>query len=367
MKILFVYGHEPSGHASAAHALEFCARAQGLEAVCANISDYHSVLGPAIAKTYLQLIQKWPGLWTALYDNQLVAGVARNWQKLYIGLQGSKLESKLKEIRPDLVVCTHAPPLAALALEKAKGGFDWPLVAVITDFRVHSYWIAPRADLYLAATSEESEFLEGKGIPLARVRDTGIPIHPVFEQPLEKTAARKSLGLSGESPVILITGGSRGLGQLAVMAQTLLKKLKSSHILIVCGSNQELYEELNARACAGGRLLVFGRLPPDKIKQLMCASDLLIGKAGGLTSSEALAVGLPMIFFKPIPGQEIRNAEFLLERGAAVQARSLDELTGLVAGLLESKNIEAMSRKAKALGRPDSARRALEAMLAICQ
>lgn len=366
MRILLVYGHEPSGHASAAHALETCALDEGLEPVCVNISDYHSILGPAIAKTYLQLIQRWPGLWTALYDNHLVATVAQNWQKLYIGLQGSKLKSKLEEIGPNIIVCTHAPPLAALALEKANVGFDWPLVAVITDFSAHSYWLAPKADLYLVPSKAAYQSLIDRGIDSRRVRDTGIPIHPVFCEPVDKAAARKKLGLPSYAPVILITGGSRGLGQIAGAAKSLLEDIKEATIVVVCGSNQELYDELKTGTEAKSRLSVYGSLSAPRIKELMGACDLLIGKAGGLTIAESLAMGLPMIFLDPIPGQESRNVEFILANGAAAQARNLEELAGLTRSLLAPERLKLMRQKAKNLGRPNSARQALEAMLSIC-
>lgn len=364
MRLLLVYGHEPSGHASAAKALESCARARGLDVLRVNISgDYHPVLGPAIAKAYLKFIQNFPALWGALHENKALAEIAQNWRRLYRTLEGGKLKATLEELRPDLIVCTHAPPFGALALEKEKGGLSCPLVGVVTDFHAHPYWI-PGGDLYLVPTAEAKKELVSRGIGERCVLDAGIPIDPLFAAPLKAGPARRALGLSSEGPVLLLCGGSRGLGRLEELAARLLKRLPRTRLLIACGSNEALAQSLRTRLRRSRRARVFFAVETPRMRELMAASDLLIGKAGGVTSAEALALGLPMLFFEPIPGQEECNARFLVERGAAIQAGRLEEVSRLVSRAL-ARGLGPLRRAAKALGRPASASAGLEAVLGL--
>ncbi len=365
MRLLLVHGYEPSGHASAAIALEACAHARGIETVRVNISaDYHSVLGPLFAKAYLWCICSFPSLWSAIYDDPWIAKFARGWQRLYLYLAEDKLERRLAHMKPDIIVCTQAPPLAALALAKKKKGLSWPLIAAVTDYRAHRYWLDPPADLYLVATAEAAAALIEQGVARERVRETGIPVHPVFETLLDRTQARRQLGLDEKVPVLLLSGGSRGLGRMREVIELLLKRFPQAQILALCGTNEGLRRELTAAHGAEGRVRAHSPAEAEEMRELMAASDLLIGKAGGMTAAEALAVGLPILVFEPNPGQEAINTDYLVASGAAVRAKSLDELASLVEKLLAPGALEPLRRKANFLGRPASAKRALEEILA---
>ncbi len=358
MRILFVYGFEPSGHASAAHALEAAASAAGHDCVLVNVSgSFHRRLGPLIAVLYLGLIARFPGVWRGVYDNGPVARIVSYWRWAYRLFFGEKLRTALAALAPDAVVCTHAPPLGALALEKRRGTLRSPLVAVVTDFKMHTYWFAPEpADLYVTAAPDPR-------LPDGRVVATGIPIHPVFESALGKLPARARLGLPPDAPVVVLSGGSRGLGRLAALAETLLERLPRARVLAVCGSNARLAQELKALALRReGRLWVYENASPEQMRDIKSAADLLIGKAGGVTIAECLALGLPMVLFEPIPGQERRNADYLLSRGAAVEADTLEDAATQAERLLEPAALAAAGAMARALGRPDAARRAIEAI-----
>lgn len=364
MKLLIVHGCEPSGHASAAKALEACAKARGVETVRVNISsDYHPVLGPLIARSYLFLIRRFPLLWSRLYDNPSVARPARGWQKLYLRLGARKLARRLRELAPDAVVCTSAAPLAALALAKRGLGFKWPVVAVVTDYRAHGYWLSPAADLYLVATDEAAAALVLRGAPEGSVRATGIPVDPSFSRPFDAAQARRELGLEAQGPILLVTGGSHGLGRLRAAVDAALARVPSARVLALCGDNAGLRCRLERCYQGIPAAKVYGAVPPERVRALMAASDLLIGKPGGVTVAEATAAGLPMVIFQALPGQEARNAEYLVAHGAAVQARDVHELGELLENLLKPGMLEPMRRKAAALGRPGSAASVLEAIL----
>lgn len=364
MRILFVYGFEPSGHSSAARALEERARALGHDTARVNVSAHHPFMGPAIAKVYLAVIQRFPRLWRFLYDNQTLPRLAQHWRRIYLMLNGGRLKRTLHQLSPDVIVCTHAPPMGALALEKDRGELKVPLVGVVTDMRVHSYWTRPGADLYLVPNPEAAAQLVESGVPPERVRDAGIPINPVFSERIPQAEARARLGLAGADPVLLLSGGSRGLGHIGAMAAALLAKAPRARVLVVTGSNAPLFRYLRSRYRQERRVWVYPALEPQRVKELMCAADLFVGKAGGLTTSECLALGLPMVFFEPLPGQETHNVEYLVGRGAALAARGLFELGEIVGGALEPARLAALAAAARALGRPRSAEDGVAAILA---
>ena len=363
MRLLFVYGHEPSGHASAAEALEERARAMGHQTQrIAVSSDFHPVLGKALAKAFLGVIGVFPGFWDYLYDNPAVIKLVRGARRVYLFFGASRVEEAVRKARPDAIVCTHAAPLGFLVEEKRRGGLSCPLVAVVTDFGIHRYWVSPRADLYFTASEQSAGVLREHGIRAADIRAYGIPIHEAFASPPTRAQARRALGVSLETRVILLSGGTRGLGGIARAAGLLLEKLGSVLILAVCGRNAGLLRALQ-EAHAGDRRLRAGLSEPARMAALLAACDLLIGKPGGLSSAEAAAMGVPLA--ATIPGEEERSARCLVENGAARRAGGGASLGGQVKSLLGDRpRLEAMSRGARALGHPDSARRIVAEIVA---
>jgi processive 1,2-diacylglycerol beta-glucosyltransferase len=356
VKLLFAYGFSPSGHASAAKALAARAQALGHEAACLDISsEYHEVLGPAINNVYLSLIRSFPNLWTTIHDSDDAASVLSNWRKIYHLFEGRRLRETVAELNPDRIVCTHAGPFAALTLAKEKGEVRTKLVGVLTDFKPHPYWAVPGADLYVTATEEGADSLVRRGIERSKVLAAGIPIHPVFDG---VTSSRNG----AKDASILISGGSRGLGRVEEAAEA-LAGLAGARLSVVCGANEELYSKLNARYGEGGSVKVHGAVAASEMAALMAKSDLLVGKAGGLTSAECLALGLPLVVLDPIAGQEQSNALFLQESGAAVAAGAPGELPGLVGSLLSGGTLGKMREAARALGRPDAGKTILDAVL----
>ncbi len=365
MRLLFIYGSEPSGHASAAAALEEAARTRGIETMRLNVSEHHYWLGPFIARLYLGLIQRFPWLWRWLYEDEVFLRFSQYWRVVYLSLNHARLEDTLDILAPDIVVCTHAPPLAALALEKERGYVSLPLAGVITDLKPHNYWVRRGADLYIVPVESAAREMEKRGIPKEKIRITGIPIHPTFREPIAKPEARTRLGLPVSAPVIFLSGGSRGLGDMSDMAYALLEQFPDCELLIATGDNDILFAELTDRFHDERRIHIYPFLDHDQMKELMCAADLLVGNAGGLTISESLALGLPMVFFEPLPGQEEGNASILVKEGVATIALTFDSLVDTVEKALKPKNLKRRRARALTLARPDSAERALNAILSL--
>jgi processive 1,2-diacylglycerol beta-glucosyltransferase len=264
---------------------------------------------------------------------------------------------------PTAIVCTHALPCGLIAREKKRGNCQAPLVAVVTDHAVHSYWVNPQVNLYLVANDSSADTLASRGVPRSRIRVTGIPIDPQFKEKTAAPAARKKLGLDPLRPTVLVMGGSHGMGPMAEIAAGLLALKNPPQVAVVAGDNRDLHAELSALKPRKG-LTVFGAT--RQIALLMDAADLLVSKPGGISSSEALAKGLPMIFMKPLPGQEERNARILVRHGAAVQKKNLPELKEAVRDLLSRpKALAEISENARRLSRPDAAEDACREILAL--
>ena len=357
-----LYSHEPSGHSAAARALEAALAEPGRwEAVRLNLSqDLHPILGPVVSRAYLELVQRTPRLWEILYDNQRLARATREMREFVQLLNGLRLASRLKALKPDVVACTHALPCGGLCAIKRRGGFRAPLAAVLTDFAAHGYWLLPEVDLYLVPAEETRSELERRGVAPERIKVTGLPIHPRFAQLPAKENARRRLRLPA-GPVVLVTGGSKGLGPISEMVETLARSLPKARLLVSCGTNRELLQRLRKRRGEGSDLRLFGF--HEGMADLLAASDLAVGKAGGLTLAESLAAGVPFLVFEPIPGQERRNARFVLKAGAAAEAESLAELARMASHLLRHPSeLSLMSERARSLGRPRAAQAAAQAL-----
>lgn len=363
MRLLFLYAFEPSGHGSAAAALEQAARQAGHETrLLAVSSHYHPFLGRFLAGVYLRVIRWIPGLWGFLYDNPSVAGWVAGLRRAYLFFGARRMRRTLEELNPHVAICTHAVPMSFL-IDSGAGGRKRPFAAVLTDFGVHGYWLKPRADLYFTASGEAAELARDRGVKAEQVEALGIPIHPVFAQSVDRVALRRVLGAGERTRVLLLSGGSRGLGHLPEIAGALLEKLSDVLLLAVCGSNAELRSRLAAVYAGDRRLRALGYQTPEQMRDLLGACDLLIGKAGGVSVAEALAMGAPMLLVDPIPGQEERNAAYLEAKGAALRAGRLEALGGQVKTLLDDAGkMQFMRAAALGLGRPEAARRIIAAI-----
>jgi processive 1,2-diacylglycerol beta-glucosyltransferase len=208
-------------------------------------------------------------------------------------------------------------------------------------------------DLYCVAAEAIRASLTARGADASRVAVTGIPIAPRYSESYPRPRMRKLLALRHDLPVLLVLGGGFGLGPVAEILAVLEQVSQPLQVLVVCGRNDELRAQLATRDFRHAtRVLGF----VDYMHQLMAAADVVLSKPGGLTTSEALALGRPLFILNPIPGQESANSDFLLEHGAAVKVNRVEDLPFRLEQILGSPKLRAMARSAKKLGHPDSAR-----------
>lgn len=317
------------------------------------------------SESYLQLVERAPELWGALFrksdDPVAVEKLARVRQTLGRA-NARRFVEWLGEFGPDVVLCTHYLPQEILGgLRKKDVLAKWPLVtSVVTDFEAHALWIEKVVDLYCVAADSTGARLVARGVAKDAVVTTGIPVSDRFRGKVDRKAARKKLGLRDDLPVLLVLGGGFGMGPVAEIVTALNRLETTVQVAVVCGRNADLLREVaTVERKHPTHLLGFVR----NMQDWMTASDLILTKPGGLTSSEALALGRPMMILNPIPGQETANSDFLLERGAAAKINRIEDLPFRLAELLAGEGLSELSLKAKALGRPLASDAVVEAVV----
>ncbi|MFO7897576.1 MAG: glycosyltransferase [Planctomycetota bacterium] len=359
-----------AGHVRAAEALKHAFEQAGHDGVAESVDTLRYLprlaRGPGL-RAYYALVDRLQFAWRLIYDraNQRPAdGPARRLNCLAERTLGRRFLRDIRDDPPNHIVCTHFAPAGPLAWMRRTGRLDAPLAVTITDYDDHRMWINPGADHYFVAADYLRERLIGKGAPPDRVSAPGIPIDPVFSRPMTRDEARSELDLDADRPTVLAAGGGRGLGPLEATVDA-LARCGDLQILAVAGHNDAVRQKLDALDLPRAvRLVTYGYV--DFMEKLMAAADLAVMKPGGMSSSECLAVGLPMVLTEPIPGQEEANFEFLVGCGAALPATDLAELQQTVTELLgDRERLRRMSAAARRAGRPHAAHDIIEAVLAM--
>lgn len=235
-------------------------------------------------------------------------------------LSGRSLAKKFKRIideyDPDVVVCTHSFAARILDIVKERYGMRAKTLGIVTDFTMHPYWEeAQRLDRLILPCEPLIPLAYKKGFTDEQIRPLGIPVNPKFAVSVDKNEARRILGLDSALPTLLVMSGSMGYGNIERVLRRLDRLDVPFQIIVVCGNNKKAYARIRERTWQKP-LLALGYT--DNVPLLMDASDLIISKPGGLTTSEALTRRLPMIIVNPIPGHEDRNVKFLTQTGSAV-------------------------------------------------
>lgn len=363
MRVLIPTVTAGAGHLQAAAAIEEAWRAaypdDTVERV--DVLDFVSPLYRKLySEGYVKIIERAPELYAFAFkqtDNPALLKKLTRVRRSFAQRSTAKFVKHLKAFRPDAVVCPHFLPLEILGGVKAKTpGFNPFTVCVVTDFEAHALWMEPGVELYCVAAEETKGRLVARGVPPERVVVTGIPIAAKFSQNSDQRAVRKQYGLRDDLPTLLVLSGGFGMGPVAEILGELDKLKTPVQSLVVAGRNEKLRRELAGR---DHRHPVHVIGFATNMHELMAVADLIITKPGGLTTSEALAMGKPLFILNPIPGQEAANSDFLLGHGAAAKANRIEDLPFRLEQLLGSRDLAKMARAAKSLGKPAAA-------LAVC-
>ena len=327
--------------------------------IVSHMIDICEYISPKIAeyvsKTYLISTKYVPKAYGKLYRktetkekgdyNQLI--------KIVGLLTLKKFQEYIKEYAPDVVICTHVFAAQIMTVLRRKHMVEVPSIGIVTDFVTHPFWEDTEIDYYVTPSPLLNNQMRKKGIPESKILPYGIPIHEKFMQTRTKEAAQTELGIAHKNTVLVMTG-SMGFGKVESHIHQLDELEGDFQILCVCGFNTKLKEHLSAQTFQKS-VYIYGFA--KNVDVMMDASDCIITKPGGLTTSESLAKGIVPILIDPIPGQEDRNAEFLVNNGIAIKTSSSFPIDEAIFQLFYDKDrIGKMQKQVRSFGKPYAAR-----------
>lgn len=357
-RVLILSAAVGSGHKTAARALEVAFR-RWPDVVVVNediLEMTNETYRRMSADLYIESVKRVPWLvgWTYQYNDEPFKN-EETVRKLWDQLNTQPVVRFLKEYRPHICVCTHYTPAGIVAQLMASGEIDTSLSVVTTDYDFQGMWLSRTFNRYFVARDEARARLVDFDVAEDRVTVSGIPVNEQFGEPLDRAVMLNNYELQDDLPVIVVSAGAVGGGPACQIVVQLMKLRNEVQTVVVCGSNAELRREiemLTLPMASKFRVLGFTTDMPDLVR----AATLFVGKPGGLTASECMAAGTPMVIMLPIPGQEERNSDYLLEEGAAVRCNDIETVDYKIDQLLENPaRLAQLRANARRIGRPDAA------------
>lgn len=369
-KVLILSASVGAGHLRAAEALEKAFKQSNAAEEVRNIDvlNYTNPLFRRLyGKAYIEMVNKMPEVLGWMYDS-----LDKPWQNERRRLALDRLNTQpfvklLKDYQPDVAVCTHFLPAEIISWLKAKGKISFPQAIVVTDFDVHAMWLCHHFEQYFVALDETRVHLEKLGIPSTKITVSGIPIDPIFGEHKDKSEMREKYGLEKDKLTIMVSAGGFGVGKIEHLLEALSDLQTPAQILAICGKNEELkakLEKLSKDKLNNERVTFKPIGYTTAMDEYMSASDLIVGKPGGLTTNEAMAKGLIFVVVNPIPGQEERNSDHLLEKGCAIKCNNLPTLAFKIDELINDKTrFEAMKANVRRFSRPNASQEIVKKLI----
>ena len=369
MKIDIIHATAGEGHRKIAMAVQDGLSRLGrsdLQVRLMNCLDYTDLtFQKTYAPIYYWAVRHAPNLWGASYeilDQSCVYQPLRPLRSITNSVHAKKLLEDIVKNQPDVIVSTHFLPPEILGRAKQKGLIKSKMITVITDFYPHTFWVNPGTDHYWVMAEETKQDLIRRGVPAGIITAGGIPILPTFKPAGRKVEILKKYGLEENRFTLLLTSGSFGLGPQEAILEELKAFKDKVQCFVVCANNKELKAILDNKTYPYP-VKIFGFI--DFMPDLMEASDLMVAKSGGSTTSEALTKGVVMVIMAPIPGQESRNVKLLKIRDAAYFLKDPSEIRAIVRGILDDPSTIQRKRDAIArLAKPNASEDLVQMILA---
>jgi processive 1,2-diacylglycerol beta-glucosyltransferase len=354
-RVLILAAGIGSGHNIAAGVLESCFRAapevdavQKLDILESTNEVYRMLYDDG----YFALVEAVPWLVGWGYDESDAPFRLAHWVSLWDRINTTATAKAVKAFGPDIVVCTHFLPTRLVSLMLTRGVLEAQLAVVTTDYDFQGLWLSSPFNHIFVAREETKAHMAAIGVPADRITVSGIPVRPGLEDAVNRQAVLTRYGLRPDRPTLLISAGAAGGAYTQTIVQQTLRMRNEFQAVVVCGRNDQLKSQIEGLVAFNRdryRVLGYTNDMPD----LMRTASLFVGKPGGLSSSECMAAGLPMVLIHPIPGQEVRNSDFLLEEGAAVRCNYQTTVGHKIDQLLaEPDRITRMAECARQIGRP---------------
>ncbi len=360
-KILILYATAGIGHKKAALAIKKAfdeLSMQDIEVTIIDSLDYtNGFFKWTYLKVYLLMVNRLPLLWGILYYltdnfyfNLLIARLRRlnNW------LNSIRLARYLEQSKPRAIISTHFFATEVVSDLKKAGKLESCLITVVTDYRLHSWWVSDFVDMYIVGSNDAQDDLSRWGIPSSKIKILGIPVEPLFSKAQDKKNILRTMGLKEDAFTTLVIGGGFGVGPIEEIIKSMNNISRTIQIITICGHNEKLVERLeNLKNTLGPTVIVKTLGFVDNVYDYMSISDALISKSGGITVAESLAKELPMIIISPILGQETRNSDFLVKHAAAIKIDKPYDLKSLLEDLISHPDrIERMKEAIRTIKKP---------------
>ena len=364
-KILIFYASYGGGHLSAANSIKQYID-ENFDGFDTELVDCMLYVNKSINKittaAYKEMAKKFPWAWGEVYRHSQ-RGTIAHISSTANNLMARKLLKLLKETTPDIIISTHPFGSQMVSYLKRKALVDCKLVTIMTDFAPHEQWLVGKeqVDYFFVSHEKMRQSLIDVGISENKVFATGIPLSNRFLMNYNKLEIMNSFELNPDKKVILFFGGGEfGLGreQTIKILKSFILHSVNHQIVAIAGKNDKMklsFDKLVSKMQAEDIVKV---LPyTDKVPELMSISDLVVTKPGGLTTTESLASGLPIVAINPIPGQEEENAKFLEKSGVAIWLKKQDDFDAVIADLLsDEQKLHQMRVNTKLLAKKNSTR-----------
>jgi len=368
-KVLILSTSAGTGHLRAAAALEkVCRNHPGVDQVAHvdALAFTNKLFRDFYSKLYLKLVEDAPTLLGWWYQRSDEPWKTDRMRFLLDRLNTGPLIRLLSDLQPDITICTHFMPAEIISHLITRKKIRAKLSIVVTDYDFHAMWLSRAFHRYFVALDETKAYLSTLGLPAGRITVSGIPVDPAFAQNTDKPALRKLMQLRPDRPVILVSAGALGVNPAEQVVRSLRSLSCRAQVAVICGKNPEAKERVEAELRRGkpgkAEFRVLGYV--DDMPAWMGAADVLVSKPGGMTSAEAMASGLPMAIYDPIPGQEERNSDQLLEKGVAIKCNEISILGYKVDRLLsDPARLKSMQTAARRMGRPNAAETVVHTLL----
>lgn len=339
-KILIVSGSTGSGHVRAGEALRKTAQILYPKYEIRHV-DFFDFLSAKAKKNIIDAFQSttrnFPELWKIYFHTLNTKAVAGAIKKIFTAINNldtNKFATYVDEWNPDIMISTHIPSPGMLHNYKNT---KMVRATVVTDYMVHRLWINHPSDYYFVATAEMKSMLMKEKINSKKIIISGIPIDPIFYKKISVAEIKDKYQLPKNVPILLVLSGGQGLIDISTTIKNIFASKHKITIIAVAGDNKALENKLHKlKTPANISLMNIGWT--DHIDELMRVADVIISKPGGLTTTECIALGKPLIIINPIPGQEDANAKFILDNSYGTLVGNAEELNAALDFYLNTKN-----------------------------
>ena len=341
-----------SGHTQAARAL-----AVGMKHLAPDVQAHvmelgrflNPVIAPLVINAYRKAVSSQPRIVGYAYRQQYQKPLSRMTQLVLHRLFYSRTSKVINKLRPDAIICTHPFPNIVVSRLK-RAGLRIPLYTLITDYDAHGSWVDEEVNHYLVSAEVVKDKLLARGVSNDRITVSGIPVHPSFWDRKPPNEARDYLNIR-QMPTVMFMGGGWGLSLHEVRMKEITRKWRDQVQFLFCmGSNDKMIQRMKQDpAFQHPNVQIYGFT--NEISTMMDASDLLVTKPGGMTCTEGMLKGIPMLFDSPIPGQEEENCRYFIERGYAQMLDDPSTLEQWLRRIVQISDIQGEIRYSRPLSR----------------